>query len=123
MFPASTHKGQAVLSFPDVCNAPATGGIVAIPYPNQTGGSSKATAPKTTTKTTVQMTPKYKTSGFTGSPGDEPGTLKGVLTMHHQKLMTTPVTNTTAWHVAVDNYVLTAADLYLSIAAPSGRKP
>ena len=117
MFLASTHKGQAVFAFPDVCKAPPVASPVAIPYPNLTGGSSKATAPKTATKTTVQMMPTYK-----GSMGDEPGTLKGQLTMHHQKLMTMSTNNTTEWHVALDNYVLTAANLYVSIAAAPGRK-
>jgi len=59
----------------------------------------------------------------TQSMGDEAGTLKGQLTLLHQKLISMPANITTDWHVALDNYVLTAANLYISMASPPGGKP
>ena len=81
MFPASTHKGQAVLGFPDVCKVPILGVPVPIAYPNISTTSTKTatkTAYKTFTKPVLTM------------PGGNVAGLKRHLTILHQKIMSMP---------------------------------
>ena len=116
MFPVSTHGGQAVLAFPDVCKTPtAPAGPVPIAYPNiGTLGGAKtapATKPAYATKTAAYKTAAYKT------PGDEAAGLKSHLAIVHQKLMALPGGNTTQWHALVDDYVMTSAELFKSLSS------
>ena len=69
MFPASTHKGSAVLAFPEVCKTPNPAGPTPIPYPNI--GMRSGTRTTTKTKSTATKS-TYKTSS-----GDEAGVLRG----------------------------------------------
>lgn len=126
MFPASTHGGQAVLAFPDVCKTPTAGVPVPIAYPNigtTTGTATKtATATKTpvATKTAVATKPTYSTltkPTYTRVSGNEAGVLRGQLSALHQKLMTMPVGDTTQWHKVVDDYVITSAEVYKTLAS------
>ena len=73
------HKGSNGVSivFPDVCKTPTPGGPVPIPYPN-IGKSSDTTKGPKTVKTDGQM-PMVKGAQYSRSMGDEPGTLKGVV--------------------------------------------
>ena len=117
MFPASTHKGQAVYSFPDVCKTPSPGGPVPIPYPNM--GTSSTGSKASSTKVTIQS-PSINTrsSSLSRMSGDEAGSVAGLkssLSMIHQKLMTMPAGNTTAWHETLDVYVQTCANLYKAL--------
>ena len=110
MFPASTHKGQAVLGFPDVCKTPSTGAPIPIPYPNMgvqrtTGGAKTKLATKTASTKT----------GTTKTAGDAPG-LRSHLGILHQKLMAMPAGNATGWHKVLDEYVMTSAELYKSLS-------
>ena len=73
------NKGSNGISivFPDVCKTPTPGGPVPIPYPNIGKSSDTAKGPKSV-KTDGQM-PMVKGAQYTRSMGDEPGTLKGVV--------------------------------------------
>lgn len=73
------HKGSGGVSvvFPDVCKTPAPGGPVPIPYPN-TGVSSDTVKGPKSVKTDGQM-PMVKGAQYSRSSGDEPGTLKGII--------------------------------------------
>lgn len=73
------HKGSNGVSvvFPDVCKTPTPGGPVPLPYPNVGKSSDTSKGPKSV-KTDGQM-PMVKGAQYTRSTGDEPGTLKGVI--------------------------------------------
>ena len=116
MIPASTHKGQAVLGFPDVCKtpAPAPGAPVPIPYTN-TGSPTGARTRKSTSKKGMYRPvsrPAYKRSS-----GDEAGALRSQLSMLHSKLMTMPPGDTTTWHKVLDEYVMTSANVYKALSS------
>ena len=126
----SGHQGVAVREFPDVCKAPSPGGPVPIPYPNllgpghqQTAGS-KAAAGKT-----------LATGGsFSSIRGNEPGTLKEVVSMStgdkmarsqflrnqmhglHGQLWSLPGGNPNQWHKLLDQYVILTAELYKTLS-------
>lgn len=74
-----SHKGSNGVSivFPDVCKTPTPGGPVPIPYPNIGKSSDTSKGPKSV-KTDGQM-PMVKGAQYSRSTGDEPGTLKGVV--------------------------------------------
>ena len=110
MFPASTHKGQAVLGFPDVCKTPSTGAPIPTPYPNI--GASNRTG-GTQTKLGSRSAP-IKTVN-TKTAGDASG-LRSHLGILHQKLMAMPAGNATNWHKVLDEYVMTSAELYKSLS-------
>jgi len=127
VFPASTKGGGAVLAFPDVCKTPGAltvPGPVPIPYPNQASiGQSK-----TTTKVKGAAAGGHKSS-FAKSVGNEPGTLKGVVSSRaaavsqfrthlqtlHSQLAALPPGNPNRWHELVDDYVVTTAKLYIAL--------
>lgn len=73
------HKGSNGVSvvFPDVCKTPTPGGPIPLPYPNVGKSSDTSKGPKSV-KTDGQM-PMVKGAQYTRSTGDEPGTLKGVI--------------------------------------------
>lgn len=103
MFPASTHKGQAVAAFPDVCKTPSSGSPVPMPYPNigarLAGRSSKAPAG---TKKPV------------AAKGASPQDLRAALDELHGKLMSMRHRDATVWHAVVDDYVTTAAAMFMN---------
>ena len=73
------HKdsGGVSPSFPDVCKTPTPGGPVPIPYPNiaKSGDTDKGSK-----KVKMDGNPVcLKDSNFKTSTGDEPGTLKGLV--------------------------------------------
>ena len=103
IFP-STHRGQAVVGFPDVCKTPTPAGPVPIPYPNI--GTTSRTRTSTKTKSTATKY-NYKTSS-----GNEAGVLRGQISALHQKLMTMPARDATQWHRTLDEYVVKTADVY-----------
>lgn len=80
MFPASTKGGGQCLAFPDVCKVPAPPApFVPVPFPNI---AQVATASDTSSK--VKICGKEtltKGSSIGRSNGDEPGTLKGMMSM------------------------------------------
>ena len=111
MFPASTHNGQAVLGFPDVCKVPGAGGPkIPTPLPN-IGTTRKIVGGKTkfATKTAPTKTATSKTGG------DAPG-LRIQMGILHRKLMAMPAGNATGWHKVLDEYVMTSAELYKSLS-------
>lgn len=72
------HKdsGGKTIVFPDVCKTPVGPSIVPIPYPNLAKSSDTAKGSK---KVKCDGNPIcLKTSNFSTSTGDEPGTAKGV---------------------------------------------
>jgi len=73
------HKGSGGLSivFPDVCKTPIGPSVVPIPYPNIGKSSDTSKGPKSV-KTDGKM-PMVKGAQYSTSTGDEPGTLKGVV--------------------------------------------
>ncbi len=73
------HKGSGGMStvFPDVCKTPTPGGPVPIPYPNLGKSSDTSKGPKSV-KIDKKM-PMVKGAKYSTSTGDEPGTLKGVV--------------------------------------------
>src|SRR5213592_4053468 len=73
------HKSSdgIATAFPDVCKTPSPGGPVPIPYPNIARSADSAD-----TATTVKANGQpimLKTSNFSKSSGDEPGTAGGVV--------------------------------------------
>lgn len=73
------HKSSGGITpcFPDVCKTPTPGGPVPIPYPNIAKSSDTDKAAK---KVTCDGKPvALKTSNFKTSVGDEPGTVKGIV--------------------------------------------
>lgn len=73
------HKSSngVVTVFPDVCKTPTPGGPVPIPYPNIAMSSDTAKGSKS-----VKMDGNpimLKGSNFSTSTGDEPGSLKGIV--------------------------------------------
>lgn len=123
MFPASTHKGQAVLAFPDVCKTPTPGGPapVPIPYPNtgMTKGKTKAGARKVkiTGKAGTYKPVSMMQRGQVQGGADDASVLKGQLSALHQKIMRLPPGNTTKWHKALDDYVQTSAKFYVALSS------
>ena len=115
MFPASTHKGQAVLGFPDVCKTPTPGGPVPIPYPNI--GMTAGTTTKGARKVKIAGKTAVSMPAFKRSSGNEAGMLKGQLSALHQRLMTLPPGDTTAWHKALDNYVIKSAEVFEALSS------
>ena len=99
MFPASTHKGQAVLSFPDVCKTPSPTAPVPMPYPTMHTATKPATKPANT------------------KPSSDTVMLRNQLNILHQKLMTMPAGNASGWHAVLDDYVQTSAKLYMQLSA------
>lgn len=73
------HKGSGGMStvFPDVCKTPVGPSTVPIPYPNIGFSSDTSKGPKSV-KTDKKM-PMVKKAVYSKSTGDEPGTLKGVV--------------------------------------------
>ena len=112
MFPASTHNGQAVTAFPDVCKTPGSGraSMIPTPLPN-IGATRKIGGGKTkfATKTAPTKTATSKTGG------DAPG-LRIQMGILHRKLMAMPAGNATGWHKVLDEYVMTSAELYKSLS-------
>lgn len=109
MLPASTHKGQAVLAFPDVCKTPITvSAPVPIAYPNISTTKTGVKTPYATKSATTK-------SAVTKSSGDAVA-LRSHLSVLHQKLITMPAGNATGWHAVLDDYVLTSAKLYKSLS-------
>lgn len=73
------HKGSGGLSivFPDVCKTQCGPAVVPIPYPNIGKSSDTSKGPKSV-KTDKKM-PMVKGAKYSKSTGDEPGTLKGII--------------------------------------------
>ncbi|NVB42849.1 DUF4150 domain-containing protein [Pseudenhygromyxa sp. WMMC2535] len=73
------HKGSGGLSpvFPDVCKTPSPGGPVPLPYPNIGKSSDTDKGPKSV-KVDGEM-PMTEGAVYARTSGDEPGTLKGVI--------------------------------------------
>ena len=104
MFPASTYNGGAVLAFPDVCKTPAPPAPpVAAPYPGvgskqggkagkPVAGSKKPVAAKDATQSDLLQT----------------------LDDLHASIKSMHTRDASAWHEAVDNYVMAVAAVYMS---------
>jgi hypothetical protein len=73
------HKtsGGVVTVFPDVCKTPTGGGPVPIPYPNIAKSQDTAKGSKTVKMDSNPI--MLKDSNFSTSTGDEPGSLKGIV--------------------------------------------
>lgn len=73
------HKGSGGMSivFPDVCKTPIGPSVVPIPYPNIGKSSDTSKGPKSV-KTDGKM-PMVKGAQYSTSTGDEPGSLKGIV--------------------------------------------
>ena len=80
IFPASTKGGGQCFAFPDVCKTPAPPApFVPVPYQNVAMSSDTA---KATKKVKIEGAPVcVKDSNFSTSTGDEPGTMKGIVSM------------------------------------------
>ncbi len=117
MFPASTHNGQSVLAFPDVCKTPVpVAGAVPIAYPTMgTFGRTalKQTATKTATKT--ETAPKTVASEFQKKQ-TRAQELRGRLSDLNRQLTSLSDRDPTRWHKLVDQYVMTTAELYKALA-------
>ncbi|MDH5407805.1 MAG: DUF4150 domain-containing protein [Gammaproteobacteria bacterium] len=73
------HKGSGGLSivFPDVCKTQCGPPVIPIPYVNIGKSSDTSKGPKSV-KTDKKM-PMVKGAQYSTSTGDEPGTLKGII--------------------------------------------
>lgn len=79
MFPASTKGGGVCIAFPNVCKTPAAPSPLPIPYPSmgQCSGAKGSTCSK---KVKILNKPVlHKRSEIPSTNGDEPGTLKGLV--------------------------------------------
>jgi hypothetical protein len=140
-----TRPGGVIASFPDVCKTPTPGGPVPIPYPNMAvaGTATKSpspteapTATKSPTATkgptalrTLTASPTHAKLGsppvvqhtgasvsMLGSPAPLTAQqLRSRLGMVHAELVTLGGANKTRWHLLVEEYVLTAAALYVAL--------
>lgn len=101
---ASTHNGQSVAGFPDVCKTPSPGGPVPIPYPNlasaepQTAGS-KAPAGRVVSDKTLRS-----------------HLLRDHLQSLHMQIWSLPGGNPNRWHKLLDDYVIATAELYKTLS-------
>ncbi len=77
MFPVSTKAGGMTMAMPDVCKTPVGNAVVPIPYPNM-GSLSQSSGVSTKVKIAGAAAFTMK-SKITMSSGDEPGTMKGVM--------------------------------------------
>jgi len=77
MLPAATKKGGQCFAFPDVCKTPAAPSPIPLPYPN-TGmvSNTDRCADKVLMENKATV---VENSKIPSSMGDEPGTLKGVI--------------------------------------------
>lgn len=79
MFPASTKGGGMSFSFPNVCKTPAAPSPLPIPYPS-IGQCSDANGDTCTKKVKIlNKAVLHKSSEISSTKGDQPGTLKGVV--------------------------------------------
>lgn len=104
MFPASTYKGGAVLDFPDVCKTPGyPAPAVPAPFPNvgskQSGKASKGVVGS-----------KKQVASKDASQQDLLNTLDDL----HASIKSMHTRDASAWHEAVDNYVMAVAAVYMS---------
>jgi Domain of unknown function (DUF4150) len=77
MFPASTKAGGQCLGAPDVCKTPAAPSPIPLPYPNSADLSG---ADKVISKVLIEKKETVvEDSKVPRTKGDEPGTLKGVV--------------------------------------------
>jgi len=109
MYPASTKQGAAVSSFPDVCKVPSPGGPLPIPYPNAqlaTPSPIQIQLKASSGLLTTKLTPAHLT----------PVQLKTKLATLHGQLVGLPGGNPNQWHALVDDYVITAAALYITLS-------
>jgi hypothetical protein len=77
MLPGSTKKGGQCFAFPDVCKTPIGPSPVPIPYPNF--GFVNSTDKVIDVVLMENKETVVETSQIPSSKGDEPGTLKGVI--------------------------------------------
>ena len=104
MFPASTYKGGAVLSFPAVCKMPGPPAPpVAAPYPN-VGSKQSGRAGKAVAGSKVPVASKDATQKD----------LHKTLDDLHDTIKSMRTRDASAWHEAVDNYVMAVAAVYMS---------
>ncbi len=104
MFPASTYQGGAVLAFPAVCKVPGPPAPFApVPLPNigakQSGKASKSVAGS-----------KKPVAAKDASQQDLLKTLDDL----HASIKSMHTRDASAWHEAVDNYVMAVAAVYMS---------
>lgn len=142
MFPKATQKASGGLSiaFPDVCKVPAPiMGATPIPYPN-IAKTAQAAQKKTQTADKKIATKK---GGYTRSQGDAFGTMKGIVSPKNMgrlqvkqasnkikveatqlkgmlgqlnsKLMTMNSSDPNEWQKVVQDYVVAAAALYVTL--------
>jgi hypothetical protein len=128
MMPAKSKASSGLsISFPDVCKTPAIPIPVPIPYPNIAKSASEAQKKKTKVGTKNVM---MKGSAFSKSRGDAPGTmkgmvsasvqgevnqLKGMLNQLNSKLQGLKSNDPDEWQVVVQEYVVAASALYVTI--------
>jgi Toxin PAAR-like domain len=115
MFPSSSYKGQAVAAFPDVCKTPAPAGPVPIPYPNIALGTGTSTVSPTTSLRAMQgrFVGSLQSIASTQSAASK---LRSQLQTLHAQMIGLPGSNPNRWHELVDQYVMTAAELYKALA-------
>jgi hypothetical protein len=109
-YPVSTKLGRAVGHFPDVSKTPFPRGPVPIPYPDT------ATTPSTTNKIATKTTPASIAPSSYIRPLGDASRLRAALASLHSQLIALPSGDPTRWHTLVDEYVLTAAALYISLS-------
>ena len=79
MFPASTKGGGMSVSFPNVCKTPAAPSPLPLPYPS-VGQCANASGDTCTKKVKIlNKAVLHKSSEIASTTGDQPGTLKGVV--------------------------------------------
>ena len=80
--PVTKKSNGTVITGPDVCKTPTPGGPVPIPYPNISKSSDLAKGSKSVKINGAPVC--LKSSEFSKSMGDEPGTLKGIISNTHK---------------------------------------
>ena len=97
MFPVSTHHGQSVMAFPDVCKTPlSVAGAVPVAYPN---------------------------AGRVAIKPSNAQQLRDRLNKLNQQITSLGGQDATRWHALVDQYVMTTAQLFKLLQPGTATKP
>jgi hypothetical protein len=129
MMPANTKGSEAIcIAFPDVCKTPTPVGPIPIPYPNI---AQTAQAKQQSNKVKVGGKSVFtKSSNFKTSRGDQPGTIRGVMSNKvmgetsalkarlnavNVKLQGLSPQQPRLWQAALEEYAVTASALYVTL--------
>jgi hypothetical protein len=130
MFPASTKASSGItIAFPDVCKVPVPpGGVTPIPYPSIAKTATAATKTKTPNKTAAMKPSAFSRiqgnmagiqQGMVSSKNTEVAQLKAMLNQLNTKLQGLKSNDPNEWQGVVQEYVVAASALYVTVHVSS----